>query len=499
MRTAVRAGPVSSVATATRWQRRDGQQVGDLGREVAGGGVLVQVVEELLGLHHGLRSRRRGRRSPKTVDNAEVAGQGRRSRARVPLGSLRGGARIGRGGQHPLPAAGVHPVRAPIDVIRWCTMRSPTWAAVWIWTRADLRRRWRSWAVLGLLGGVTLGLAAAGVAGARRTASSVPRAERAFNVADAGVLANNPSFDDRERAAVAALSYVTATYPFEVAFALQVPTSPALGDVTLIPTTDAATRNMIGDLVAGRFPDPARTDEVVVDQNARRRFHLDIGATMTVAQSISPEDAGSFPPGLIPKNVDLNFTQQLRVVGIQKSLSSDPGWIPSSGFYARYGTRMPGFVNEFVTMRGGQADLARLTADVSRIVGRPVNVESTQDLDGLRKAKDVTGVEREGLLLFALAVVLGGGVLVGQALVRAVTAGAAELPTWQAMGADSRDCRAGVGAARASHGGRCGGDVGRDRRRAFAPLPAGARAHLRPRCRRARRLARARDRRVRRS
>jgi hypothetical protein len=316
-------------------------------------------------------------------------------------------------------------------------MRSPTWAAVRIWAGADLRRRWRSWAVLGLLGGVTLGLAAAGVAGARRTASAVPRAERAFNVADAGVLANNPSFDARTRAAVAALPYVTATYPFEVAFALGVPSSPALGNVTLIPTTDAATRNMIGHLVAGRMPDPTRADEVVVDQNARRRFHLDIGATMTVAQSISPKDAASFPPGFIPKNVDLNFRQQLRVVGIQKSLSSDPGWITSSGFYAQYGKRMPGFVNEFVTMRGGQADLSRLTADVSRIVGHPVNVESTQDLDGLRKAKDVTGVEREGLLLFALAVVIGGGVLVGQALVRSVTAGAADLSTWQAMGAET--------------------------------------------------------------
>src|SRR5689334_1909094 len=99
-------------------------------------------------------------------------------------------------------------------------MRSPTWAAVGIWTRADLRRRWRSWAVLGLLGGVTLGLAAAGVAGARRTESAVPRYERAADVADAGVLANSLAFDERERAAVAALPYVTATYPFEVAFAL---------------------------------------------------------------------------------------------------------------------------------------------------------------------------------------------------------------------------------------------------------------------------------------
>ena len=39
-------------------------------------------------------------------------------------------------------------------------------------------------------------------------------------------------------------------------------------------------------------------------------------------------------------------------------------------------------------------------------------------------------------MLFALAALLGGGVLVGQALVRTVTAGAADLPTWRAIGAD---------------------------------------------------------------
>ncbi len=316
-------------------------------------------------------------------------------------------------------------------------MRAPTWAAVWIWTRADLRRRWRSWAVLGLLGGVTFGLAAAGVAGARRTASAVPRYERAAQITDAGVLANSPAFGERERAAIAALPYVSATYPFEVAFALGVPSAPALGDVTLVPTTDAAVRNFVGVLVAGRFPDPARVDEVVVDQNARRRFGLGIGSTMVVGQSVSPQEIAEAPPGLFVKGVDPNFRQQLRVVGIAKSVTSSPGWVPSSAFYARYGARMPGVVNEFVRMRGGQADLARLTADVSRIAGHPVNVESTQDLFGLRKAKDVTGVEREGLLLFALAVVIGGGVLVGQALVRAVTAGAADLPTWQAMGAET--------------------------------------------------------------
>ncbi len=316
-------------------------------------------------------------------------------------------------------------------------MRSPTWAAVRIWARADLRRRWRSWAILGLLAGVTMGLAGAGIAGARRTASAVPRYERASQSPDAAVLANSAEFDAHERAEMDALPEVKESYPFEIGFGLNPVKPPNFESATLLPTTPAGMKAFYGVLVAGRAPDPARADEVVVDENARRMFSLGIGSTMVVAQAIAPADAANFPPGVIPRHVALNFTASFRVVGIAKSVGSDPGWVPSSGFYAKYGARTAGFINAFVTLRGGQRDIPRFAADMNKIVGSPVNVESTQDLYGFRKSKNVTSVEREGLLLFALAVVLGGGVLVGQALVRAVTAGAADLPTWRAMGADN--------------------------------------------------------------
>jgi ABC-type antimicrobial peptide transport system permease subunit len=73
---------------------------------------------------------------------------------------------------------------------------------------------------------------------------------------------------------------------------------------------------------------------------------------------------------------------------------------------------------------------------MQRIVGHDVNIESFADLFGIPKLNTIMRVEETGLLLFALAVLIVGGVLVGQALARAVTAGAAELPTWRAMGAD---------------------------------------------------------------
>ena len=306
-----------------------------------------------------------------------------------------------------------------------------------MWASAELRARWRAWVVLGLLTGATIGLAAAGVAGARRTSIAVPRYLAALHEPTAAVLANDPSFDAATRAKVAALPEVRTVYPFEIAVAIQVRPSPDQGG-GLIPTTAAGGRLLGGVIIEGRSADPSRPDEIVIDQNMRRRFHMRIGSTMTIGQSASPSDIAHAPPGLVPPGVDPNFHQTLRVVGIAKSVDSSLNWTPSGGFYAKYGNRLVGFVNEFVTLRRGEADLPRFEHDVERIVGHPINVEGFAQLTGIPKIKNITRVERDGLLLFALAVLIGGGVLVGQALARAVNAGAADLDTWRALGADRR-------------------------------------------------------------
>ncbi len=308
--------------------------------------------------------------------------------------------------------------------------------AAWLWGSSELRARWRSWLVLGLLAGATFGLAAAGLAGARRTAVALPRYVAALHAPTAAVLANDPSFDDAKRRAVAALPEVKAVYPFEIAIALQV--APVGDGGGLIPTTPASARLMAGVLVAGRAPDQARRDEITVDQNLERKFHLVIGSTMTLSQSISAKDAASAPPGMLPRGIDPNFAQKLRVVGISKSVDTSTNWTPSAGFYAEYGARIAGFVNEFVSLRRGEADLPRFRQDAARISGHPLNVESFAQLTGQPKIANLLRVEEDGLLLFALAVLIIGGVLVGQALARAVSAGASELATWRAIGADRR-------------------------------------------------------------
>jgi hypothetical protein len=290
--------------------------------------------------------------------------------------------------------------------------------------------------LLGLLAGATVGLAAAGWAGARRTANAVPAYVAAGHLPTAALLANDPAFGPEQQHEVARLPGVTKAYPFMVGVATEVFQPPKLGAVSasLFPVAPESMSVLAGPLVAGRLPDPARADEIVVDENARDRFHLDLGATMVIGQS----NLGQVPPQFEPAAGAESFRQRLRVVGISKSVSSDPAWTPSSGFYAKYGAHMPQIVNQFIGLQGGAQAIPAFTARVGRIVGHPVNVENIQDLFGIRKALNVTDLERDGLLLFAVAALLGGGVLVGQALVRTVSASAADLPTWRAIGADRR-------------------------------------------------------------
>lgn len=311
--------------------------------------------------------------------------------------------------------------------------------AAWMWARAELAARWKAWLLLGVLAGVTLGVTAAGWAGARRTERAVPAAVRAIGLPTAAVLANDPAFDAGERAQVARLPEVQHTLPFEVGIALQVyePHVQALSDaVGLLPMTTPTMHFFARPLVAGRMPDPNRADEITVNEVVRDHFGIDIGSTIVVGQDATPAD--EMPPGVAPVGGATRLRQRMRVVGITKAVSSDPGLTPSVGFYRTYRDHLPGIVNVFADLRHGTAALPAFTKHVGDIVGHPVNVEDAEVLYGLRQARNVTDFERDGLLLFALAALAGGGVLVGQALVRAVSASAADLPTWRALGADRR-------------------------------------------------------------
>src|SRR5690242_16056342 len=136
-------------------------------------------------------------------------------------------------------------------------------SAAWMWGRSELRGRWRSWVVLGILAGATFGLAAAGWAGARRTSVALPNYLAAQpNVPDAAALVNDPTFDTAKQAEVAALPEVKAVYPFTVAIALE--SKPTNDGGGLVPESQATTELLGSPIIAGRQTNPSRADEIVV-------------------------------------------------------------------------------------------------------------------------------------------------------------------------------------------------------------------------------------------
>ena len=171
-------------------------------------------------------------------------------------------------------------------------------AVAWACARADLRRRWLSWVVLGLLAGVTVGLACAGFAGARRIGPAMSDYMMVSGIPDAAVLPNSQAYDADARAEVAELPEVEATTPFLVPYYLEV-TSPAGMSSMLLPTR--ADRPFVTEpIVEGRMPATDRADEVAVNEPLSEQFDLQVGDTITLVQPALDDQADlpyPVPPG----------------------------------------------------------------------------------------------------------------------------------------------------------------------------------------------------------
>ena len=331
--------------------------------------------------------------------------------------------------------------------------------------------------------GISVGLACGG--DRRRPANRArarPRFERAGTLPDAALLANDPTFDEAKQAAVADAPRGDGrrSVPGSVRARGRGPgRRRARGCCPSVAQHDRAIRR-----AARRGP---RAGPATRRRDRREREHagpvraghrLDDDATSRTRS----RPASELPPELVPTG-DLRIRQKLRVVGISKSTDDDLDSVAVGGVLrASTGIAWSGSPTSSSISGAAPPTSPKFRADVEKIFGHPVNVLNAGDaLRGREGRATSPRSSRVGSCSSRLAVLVGAGALVGQALVRAVTAGASDLPTWRAIGADRRVVVRALVAPDARDCARRRGDVDRRRDRAVTPVPDRVDAQLRAR------------------
>jgi hypothetical protein len=296
--------------------------------------------------------------------------------------------------------------------------------------------------LLGVLAGVAAGLAIAAVDGATRTGTAYERQHEQLQGADVVYFPSQVLFDDADVSKLSTLPEVAAVGGFSL-------TASAIDGFPPGATPFVA----VGDdwfqsierpkLLAGRLPDPSRDDEAVITEPVLHQgVHLGQQVTW---RNLSPAQGKQYqymPP------LDFDWVHQaqgpttnLNVVGVVQlpleavaSFAPDgllivgPGWAR-----AHLDQSAREFTNALVRLRHGGDDVAAFTAAAARLYGRS-DVPVKDFRDDSKRVKSSIDLERTALLLFAAAVAAAAAVLVGQAFVRSVRAGADAVPVLEAMG-----------------------------------------------------------------
>jgi FtsX-like permease family protein len=318
-------------------------------------------------------------------------------------------------------------------------------SVVFAWLRLDVRRRWRSLAVLALLIAIASGTVMTAVAGARRGASAIGRIEARTLPATAAILANTPGFD---WAKIRRLPEVETLATFGAQFTIK-GLPPAM---VAEPVHDPMMRTIEKPVVlSGRIFDYNRVDEAFVSPHFVSHFHKDVGDWLTVVLATPKEvtaHGGSGPNG--------TFTgPELRVqivgVGIAPWYSDTldgKGTVElPPAVVRRYPQNTLGDLthpetvyegNALVRLKGGAAAVPQLRADLARVAGRS-DIDVWDIAERLvRPGQREATFEASCLLAFGAAAFMAAVFLVGQAIVRYAAASTAELQTLRALGMSPR-------------------------------------------------------------
>jgi ABC-type lipoprotein release transport system permease subunit len=287
------------------------------------------------------------------------------------------------------------------------------------WARGDVRARWFALVVLGLLLGVTAGLAVATFDGSRRTGSALHRLEDRVNAPDAIAFPSQTGVTDPDWAGLAARPEVERIARWTLAFGI------VDGEDSLVfASTDGV---FLGEVdapivVRGRMFDPTAPNEVVVTEDG-------VALGYDLGRHISFEPHTSFEPG-----APLGPKVDLEVVGVVRTSLMylfTGGAFATPAFLETYGEGTLTAENATVSLRDG-GDMDALRRDVNTIIGDGVPVLDLESAQ--RRVTASTDVERAILLVLSVVVVLVGIALVGQAMVRSAAGIGSDAEVLRALG-----------------------------------------------------------------
>ncbi len=296
-----------------------------------------------------------------------------------------------------------------------------------MWSRSDLRARWKSLIVLGVLAGLIMGVAAAAFDGARRTATSLKRLSDKTNASDAVVFGSQVGVFRPDWSKLAKRRGVVAIAPWTLLFGKVNGQSSG----PLFGAVDDQWLNQVDRpiVVRGRMFDPNASDEVVVDEDGARQTPLGSTITFTALSNTDVDFLNATGP-----------TVELRIVGVIRNLQKfvfTNGYVNvSPGYVKRYGDRVLILENANVKLTP-DADIREFRAMASKDVAEGIPVLDMRAAS--RRVRTTLNVEQAMLIVLAGVLLVAGVILVGQALLRSAATIGTDSPTLRAMGLTRAD------------------------------------------------------------
>lgn len=286
--------------------------------------------------------------------------------------------------------------------------------------RADLRKRWRSLAMLALLVAIVVGAVLTATAGARRTRTAFDRYLEEVRPGDALVTFEG---EPPDLAAVEQIDGVEAAVGFRWYAVFPTGGPDGFYFIPLLAPSDARVPDTYerAPLVDGRAPDPNAPLEIALGERTARRLGVGVGdqvPTVTYTPTQQGADSESAPEG-----PELTFD----VVGILRTPGDvtarendiDPNFL-TPAFASTYGDDVGLFGTGMLLALEPGASVDQVAGDTAAL--GESSYEESFGPDVLRNQADPTlAAMATGLRVVAIIVALAGGIVLAQALARAAT------------------------------------------------------------------------------